>query len=378
MCPQQSSLVLFESTRTALRDAHRRYVAAGYRLPSSAPVPPAAGAAQPSHRDPAALHRLPGRLHLLQDQACPRPAGVVRPSSPGGARRCRGRRPAGAEGGRTAACQQGWGCTCGCVAVRSRAEPHPGIKQAVVSNKAGACSRNLGTRCASAPLPAQPAGMPPHLAGARDLAEQRGHGGVWARHRHLAAPAAARSGGCAATGCASGAGNCRQLTGFACAFPGGCVLPCARAATLTVAACSTRSLLRPPHNAPRPPRRRRPLHAARGHDQPALHPGAPGRGGRGPARPPGLLLPACAGERGRSWAGACTTAARDGKSRAVLYTSVLAVPLRLLRMRARPACSPHVRSGPLPPRRTRPRWLPAHPARGPCRSSLAATPCWAA
>ena len=46
---------------------------------------------------------------------------------------------------------------------------------------------------------------------------------------------------------------------------------------------------------------RRAVHAARGHDQPALHPGAPGRGGGHPAGRPSLLIPSRAGTCG--WLG---------------------------------------------------------------------------
>lgn len=60
---------------------------AGWRARSSSqwPLLPA-GAAQSAHRDPAALYRLPGRMHLLQDQARARPAGLVRPPGAGQAR----------------------------------------------------------------------------------------------------------------------------------------------------------------------------------------------------------------------------------------------------------------------------------------------------
>lgn len=67
-------------------------------------------------------------------------------------------------------------------------------------------------------LRVQPAKHAARPAGARDLAEQRGHGRLRARHRHLPAPAAARAGGRAAARCAAEAEHRSPLPALATPF----------------------------------------------------------------------------------------------------------------------------------------------------------------
>lgn len=55
-----------------------------------------AGAAECAHRDPAPVHGLPGRVHVLQDQARARAAGLLRPPGACRARRAGRVRPPGA------------------------------------------------------------------------------------------------------------------------------------------------------------------------------------------------------------------------------------------------------------------------------------------